>query len=681
MTTTTYTAQQVVSAYAQEINLGAAAILDSSANVVTELDALEPIAVAGDIGSITFTDSTAPALSLTGTQAANDADVLKLFQGNYTLGVTDATVAQAEQLAAVPHVATQVFDTPSNILAALDQLQSIAGSLSEIDIAPYTGNQPQSTLTLTQAQLTNDAAAVAKLVASPGGGLSTEPVVLTVSGTFSMAQAVVTEEMNGYISGLSVVDSLANLEAALSSLQARPDVELEYEPSASPGTYNFSSITLTDSGTVTVAIAYHNDANDPSPLTIQNAEGFLSAITNQHIVEWTDVPIDGVSALLDSDTFTPSTAGTLVKVEVAITDTAANVSAVIDYLENYDLAGKIASISVTDGNIPTFTAAQLTVDASVIAKITVTDLSAATAIADASDLQAIHGVSVQDSAANVSASLDGLETIAAAGKLVSVTLSDSGIPTIAVTTTQAAADADALSAISGKFTMVETASGSSESIVGVQNAIGNTVVFADTAASYTITPDGNGTGFTVSETGMADHLSDIQALQFSDFTEIVASQTAVAGAAVTSAQITTLYAAVLAREPDVAGLGFYENYAAANPTVGIVTYAEYFLSSSEYTSNSTHTYAQTEAGEAQFITDTYNNLLHRAPETGAVAYYEGVIDPMLANLTPGTTAYTQALLVAHATVLSYFSQSPEFLGDVQVTASNPASAQHWLVLI
>jgi hypothetical protein len=56
------------------------------------------------------------------------------------------------------------------------------------------------------------------------------------------------------------------------------------------------------------------------------------------------------------------------------------------------------------------------------------------------------------------------------------------------------------------------------------------------------------------------------------------------------------------------------------------------------------------------------------------------MDPMLATLTPGTAAYTQALLVAHAIVLSYFSQSPEFLSDVQVTASNPASAQHWLVL-
>ena len=676
--TTTYTAQQVLSAAAQGLTLGAAAIADSSSDVLADLDQLEPIAVAGGIGSISFTDSTAPALSVTATQAVSDIDVVKLFQGSYTLGITGASVVQAEQLVSLPHVAIQLDDTADAIMANLDSLQAIAASLQSI----YVNYPPFSppTLTFTQAQLAADPAAIALIRSEVGSYMGYSGELLTASGTFTVAQAISAEVLNGYITGLTVVDSLANLEAALTSLPTRPDVITYLSTSSAPATYQFSSITLTDSGTPTIALAFNPSAG--TGLTQQNAQAFLSAITNPHIVDWTDVAVADVALILDNpSTFTPSRSGTLAGLEVSIQDTAANVSAVIDYLENYDLAGKIASISVTDGTIPTFTSAQLTVDASVIAKITVTDLSAATAIADANDLQAIHGVTVQDSAANVSASLDGLETLAAAGKLVSVALTDSGIPTIAVTTTQAAADADVLSAIAGKFTMVETASGSSESITGAPNAVGNTVVFADTAASYTITPDGNGTGFTVSETGLADHLSDIQALQFSDFTEIVASQTAVSGAAVTSAQITTLYAAVQAREPDIAGLGFYENYAAANPSVGIVTYAEYFLSSSEYTGNSAHNYAQTEAGEAQFITDTYNNLLHRAPEAGAVAYYEAVIDPMLANQTPGTTAYAQALLVAHATVLAYFSQSPEFLADVQVTASTPANAQHWLVLV
>jgi hypothetical protein len=162
---------------------------------------------------------------------------------------------------------------------------------------------------------------------------------------------------------------------------------------------------------------------------------------------------------------------------------------------------------------------------------------------------------------------------------------------------------------------------------------------------------------------------------------IVASTTPVSGEAVTSAEITSLYAAVFAREPDLAGLNFYEQFAAANPSTSIFTYAQYFLQSSEYTSNSAHNYAQTTAGDTQFITDTYENLLHRAPETGAIPYYLTVIDKMLTGVTAGTTAYTAAELVAHATVLAYISQSPEFLSDVQVTAANPASSSHWLVLV
>jgi len=58
-----------------------------------------------------------------------------------------------------------------------------------------------------------------------------------------------------------------------------------------------------------------------------------------------------------------------------------------------------------------------------------------------------------------------------------------------------------------------------------------------------------------------------------------------------------------------------------------------------------------------------------------------VIVPVLGAATAGTSAYAAAELQAHASVLADFSQSAEFRGDVQVTAQNPSSAQHWLILI
>lgn len=282
---------------------------------------------------------------------------------------------------------------------------------------------------------------------------------------------------------------------------------------------------------------------------------------------------------------------------------------------------------------------------------------------------------VADSAANVFANLDQLEQMMPCWDLLGIALTDSSIPTETITSTQLSNDRGVLSIIESKLVLDVTATGSETSIQGMSN-LATVVVYSGTANSYTLTEPGNG----VVDVGNTA-LNDVVALQFSDHELIVASSTPVSGEAVSSAQITNLYAAVFAREPDVAGLNFYEQYAAANPTVGIVTYAGYFLASSEYTSNTAHNYAQTTAGETQFITDIYNNLLKRAPEAGAVDYYlTNVIDPALKGLTAGTAAYTAADAQAHATVLAYFSQSAEFLSDVQVTATHPADTTHWLVL-
>lgn len=175
-----------------------------------------------------------------------------------------------------------------------------------------------------------------------------------------------------------------------------------------------------------------------------------------------------------------------------------------------------------------------------------------------------------------------------------------------------------------------------------------------------------------------DTLSGVTALQFGSQTDIVA-QTPGQGL-VTTGNVTELYGAVFGRLPDVAGLQFYENVLAQAPNTPLTTFAQWFLASPEYTSNAAHDYAQSSAGDAQFITDCYKNLLGRAPESGAIPYYENVIDSFTQGMTPGTSAYAAAQTLGHAYVLSYFSASPEFLGDVTITAQNPSSPQHWLLL-
>jgi hypothetical protein len=372
---------------------------------------------------------------------------------------------------------------------------------------------------------------------------------------------------------------------------------------------------------------------------------------------------------------------------VAISDSASNVTGNLAALQTLASSGEVGAISFTDVTTPaiSLSGTQLASDSDAVAAIqssyslTVTgstNVAGLTAVA-AADLAG--AVSVLDSASAVAASLDSLESVASAGKLGGITLTDSGIPTLSLSASQLSSDAAAIEGISGNFSLSETAPSTSATITGAANALGNKLVFSGSSSVYTITATGDGVHLTVSNGGITDTLSDIQALQFSDVTLIVAQQPGTT--AVTTGNIAELYGAAFGRLPDIAGLAYYQQQLAANPSLALPVLAQNFLSSPEYTGNPAHNYAQGAAGDAQFIIDSYANLLHRAPEAGAVAYYQNAINLFTQGLAAGTEAYTQAELQGHAAVLTDFSQSPEFLGDVQVTAKNPASSQHWLLLI
>jgi len=473
---------------------------------------------------------------------------------------------------------------------------------------------------------------------------------------YTAAQALAAAQAGTLTSGNTIVDSAADIQADLDALQ----------PLAAAG--EISYVNFTDSGTPQIDVTVAQNTSDAT--VIGMFEGQRTLV------------IEGATV---AQTFSLENQQ---HVAFHVSDTGSNVENNIDALSN--IANEISGITITDGTVPSFSASQLVNDSAVIGGITVDDISAAKAVANANAVQNIHGLGVVDTAANVSSNIDGLEVLAATGKLAGITLTDSGVPTVDVSPSQLSADGTALKTIQGNFVLAVDGTNANLTLQG-PGGLANELVLDGTSNEYSFTSGGDGKSFSITETGTGrestDHLNNFAAVDFdnggsgSPTLAIVASDTPTTAGAVSSAQIATLYAAVLDRTPDIAGLVFYENNANSNPGTSIQQYAEYFLSSPEYTSNSAHTYAQTEAGEAAFITATYQNLLDRAPETGAVAYYENVIDPMLANLTPGTAAYAKADLAAEAQVLAYFSQSPEFRADVTVTAQNPASASHWLILI
>ena len=382
-------------------------------------------------------------------------------------------------------------------------------------------------------------------------------------------------------------------------------------------------------------------------------QGVLSLISGNYALD-----ISGVTAA-QATVLVGNSAGHIAGVQIA--DTAADIMGSIDTLETMSANGQIAGITLTGSNnsAAEITTTQIANDASVL-----------------SDISGSFSLAVGGSSASVIGELGTLQSLAAKGEISGIYLSDVGA-NMTITAAQLNADGAALNDIASSFTLTVTAGASAVNIAGLSGHA-TTVVFSGDASQYSVTAS-NGT-VTVSGGGVSDQLTNVAAIQFADFTEIVAAAPGSASAP-TTGNITELYSAVLAREPDVGGLSFYQAALQKNPGTSLLTFATYFLNSTEYTSNPAHNYAETTAGDEQFITDSYQNLLHRTPSASEVSFYEtNVLAPAVANQTAGTAAYAAAQLQAHALMLVYFSASSEFLGDVQITASSPASAQHWLLL-
>jgi hypothetical protein len=374
-----------------------------------------------------------------------------------------------------------------------------------------------------------------------------------------------------------------------------------------------------------------------------------------------------------------------------IADKAVDIQANLDALQAIVASGTLVAISLTDTGTSTMsiTATQLNNDYETLQNIsdgydlTVTGgpISAAAAAAEQTHLTYCE---VSDSAANIAGYIDALQSLVVAGKLTSIALTGSGFSTLSILPDQLTSDAAALASITGNFVVAENASAANLTFSGLASH-GNTALFSGTAAEYSVAATSNGEGVSVTDTGTGtgrtsvDILSNVIALQFSDFADIVAETPGTA--TVTSGNITELYGAAFGRPPDVAGLAYYENELQNDPSLPLTQFAQNFLGSPEYVNNPAHNYAPTIAGDTQFITDCYQNLLHRSQSASETNYYLAVISQFTKGLTAGTSAFASAEALAHAYVVTDFSQSPEFLSDVTVTLQTPSSASHWLVLI
>jgi len=146
----------------------------------------------------------------------------------------------------------------------------------------------------------------------------------------------------------------------------------------------------------------------------------------------------------------------------------------------------------------------------------------------------------------------------------------------------------------------------------------DTVLYRGSMVSYAI--EATGAGFTVAGPDGFDILIGVERLQFSDFR--VAFDTEGSGG-----MAYRLYRAAFDRAPDHGGLGFW--MAALDRGASLALVAQQFLDSPEFGAR------RSGSGHDQYVTDLYDNVLHRTPDAAGLAFW---VDHLTAaTMTPAQT--------------------------------------------
>ena len=410
------------------------AITDSSANIASNLDALQ--ASASKITSIAANDTNALAVTLS--QVTADATALsKINSGAYTLAVSGVTAnGAASTLSGNSKIASiSISDTAANIASNLNTLQanvakitavtrtdsaalslsatqvvSDATILSKINSGSYTlaitdssaniasnldalqasaskitsiAANDTNALAVTLSQVTADATALSKI--------NSGAYTLAVSGVTANGAAS-TLSGNSKIASISISDTAANIASNLNTLQA-----------------NVAKITaMVTSDTSTISITSSQLTADSGALAKLNAGGYSINVTDSQAAA-------NAATLLSTNNKV---------VSVSITDSSANIASSLNALQTN--ASHVNSITLSDGTPIAISATQLVNDASVLAKIS-----------------GGYTLAISDSAANIAANIDALEAAYRAGHLSSIVETGTQAP-INITAAQLASDGDVI---------------------------------------------------------------------------------------------------------------------------------------------------------------------------------------------------------------------------------------------
>ena len=355
-------------------------VLDTSANIASNLDALSLKVTSGLVGAITQ-QGTASTLAITAAQLAADANVLANLTGNYSLTVSGVAVAEATSLLATnSHVASvSVAGTNAVIKDNLSVLKDLGKKLVGISIA-----SGGSVFTLGQADYASYRTTLDKI----GGNY-------TVNLTGVSVGQVATLAADTHVGTMAIADTAAGISGKFDTLR------------------NYvAKIESINGGT---------SATSATALTLTASQYALGSALLAKI-NYTGATVKGVTAAVAQSLKTSDDKVT----SVTVTDTSAKIAENLDALQ---ANGKVTSITQSATVLPlAVTRAQLTADAATLAKITGNyslTVSGVTA-AEAKDLLAgnskIASISVTATAAEIAANLGDLGKLGS--KLVGLVQSD-----------------------------------------------------------------------------------------------------------------------------------------------------------------------------------------------------------------------------------------------------------------
>ncbi len=487
---------------AAETGVTAVTVADTAANVLANLSALQTLAAASELASITLVDPGTPVLTVTATQLSSDGTAIGLIGGTFDLAVTSVTAANASSVAAVAHVTSvSVSDTSANIAAHVDALQTVFADGVLTTIVATDGST--QTITITALEGANDTSALAKLSGTYKVAISDTAanVGTHIDGLQALAAALGTK-----LTTLGLTDS-GTPTVTITSAQAASDVSAINDIDKTSGTYHLTvsdtaanvstniaalvslgtkltTITLTDSGTPALTLTDAQYTGDTTTLAKISGSYNLALTAVSYANAATRIALTKV-------------------ISITIADTAANLSTNLNSIQTIAAASgsKLIGISVTNNTTPvTFTYTQLGTDATALGLFsgTYSFNVTAVAIANAATVLAVShvtAVNISDTSANVVSNIGTLQTYAAASQLTGIVFTSG--TTMTLTAAQAASDASAIEKITSTYTLTisDTAANVQSNLGGLQTL--ETAIGATKFSSVTLT-DGTEPTLTIS---------------------------------------------------------------------------------------------------------------------------------------------------------------------------------------